>query len=136
MWSVESYLARDDAKFTLQELNCNHCGLAQFHPGFLEHLHGLRIAFARSMVVNSACRCNVYNAQIGGAKRSLHVGDVPQHEGQQGTLAVDIHYSSGEYRGALFALAWRLGWSIGWGKGFLHLDRRTEVKLPQATFDY
>lgn len=132
----EQYLERLDAKFTKIELACRCCGLMTFHPSFLEHLHGLRIAFDKPMSLSSACRCLAHNIREGGAKKSLHIGDTPQHPGQLGTLAVDVRVPDGAYRGALFALAWRLGWSIGWGRGFLHLDRRDWVGLPQQTFDY
>lgn len=134
--TVEEYLSRKDAKFTRGELACRHCGLARFHPGFLEHLHTLRLSFAQPMTLTSGCRCQVHNANVGGNKRSLHIGDAPQHAGQNGTLAVDVATPSDEYRGILFAMAWQLGWSIGWGRGFLHLDRRDFVGLAHNSFDY
>ena len=136
--TADDYLAREDAKFTKAELDCGCCGLMKFHPGFLEHLHGLRLAFGRGMTLNSACRCKRHNAAVGGNARSLHVGDEAQHPGQLGTLAVDVSIPDGEYRGALFALAWRLGWSVGWNakKGFLHLDRRDWCGMKQNSFDY
>jgi hypothetical protein len=110
----------------------------KFHPGFLEHLHGLRLAFDRPMSLNSACRCKRHNGAVGGNAKSLHIGDESQHPGQLGTLAVDVKVTDGEYRGALFALAWRLGWSVGWNakQGFLHLDRRDWTGLQQTSFDY
>lgn len=124
--------------FTKTELGCNHCGLAQFHPGFLDKLEELRVAMAMPMTINSACRCSQHNANIKGHVKSLHVGDREMHPGQQGSLAVDVATSDPYYRGKLFATAWRLGWSIGWNgpSKFLHLDRRDMVGLSQTTFDY
>lgn len=120
------------------ELACKHCGVLRLHPGFLDKLQGLRDSFGVAMSPTSGCRCAVYNEQVGGHFKSLHVFDREQHPGQQGTLAVDIAARYGSYRGALFSVAWGLGWSIGWNakKGFLHLDRRDFVGLPQTSFDY
>jgi hypothetical protein len=125
--------------FTDTELACRcGCGLKNFHPGFLEELETLREVFGKPMNLNSACRCTSHNTAVGGHARSLHVGDAAMHAGQQGTLAVDVVATDGEYRGQLFAVAWDLGWSIGWNakKGFLHLDKRVLIGLPHTTFDY
>jgi len=132
--------------FEQKELACHHCGLYRLHPGFFETLNTLRGAFNEPMVVRSCCRCKEYNDKpkeeggVGGHPKSLHVGDFPAHasEGQRGTLAVDIEAKDGAYRGRLFAAAWKEGWSIGWNAklGFLHLDRREMIGLPQTTFDY
>ena len=124
--------------FTEEELACRHCGRFQFHPGFLEDLQALRRDFAREMKVLSGARCAVHNAAVGGHPKSLHVLDVEQHPGMRGALAVDIWTPDGKYRGDLFATAWTYGWSVGWNakKGFLHLDRRVALGLPQTSFDY
>lgn len=124
--------------FTVQELECKGTGLLRLHPGFPEALIQLREEMDEPMVVTSCCRSAAHNRAVGGHPRSLHVGDVAQYPGQQGTLAIDIAVLDGEYRGKLFALAWKLGWSIGWNspKKFLHLDRRDWVGLKQTTFDY
>lgn len=126
--------------FTTEELACKHCGLAKFHPGFLETFEQLRVKLDAGMTPTSGCRCAEHNASIPGHPRSLHVGDTPAHadKGQRGCLAVDIAAVDGAYRGRLFALAWASGWSIGWNakKGFLHLDRRDFIGMPQTSFDY
>lgn len=124
--------------FTDAELRCKCCGLLKYHPGFLNELQALRTAFGEGMKLTSACRCEKHNKEVGGHPHSLHVGDKPYHAGQQGALAVDVATPDGAYRGRLFALAWKRGWSIGWNakKGFLHLDRRDYIGLPQNSFDY
>lgn len=125
--------------FTEAEMRCKcGCGLLRFHPGYMDELVRLRKALGLAMTVTSACRCKAHNKAVGGHPSSLHVGDFPNHPGQQGTLATDIAAPDGAYRGRLFSLAWSLGWSIGWNakKGFLHLDRRDFVGLPQTSFDY
>jgi len=131
--------------FYEHEFRCKcPCGQVILHPGFIDHLETLRVAFARPMRVLSGCRCKAHNdlpaaeGGAGGHEKSLHVCDHPQHPGQLGTLAADIEAADGAYRGALFAMAWRLGWSVGWNakRGFLHIDRRGLVGLPQTSFDY
>ena len=124
--------------FKDEELCCKHCGLLKLHRGLRDALEALREEFRRPMVLTSACRCKAHNEAVGGHSRSLHVGDFPHHadKGQQGCLAVDVSTPDGAYRGQLFSLAWESGWSIGWGKGFLHLDRRDWIGLPQTSFDY
>jgi hypothetical protein len=128
--------------FSKYELSCRHCGLAKFHPGFLESLEAVREDLGLPMKVTSACRCKFHNDRptymggAGGHMRSLHVGDHPQHQGQEGTLGVDIEVADGSYRGKLFSVAWKHGFSIGWNKKFLHLDRRDLIGLPQTSFDY
>lgn len=124
--------------FYADEFWCKHCRELNLHPGFIEALQDVRSRLSIPMHPTSGCRCAVYNEDIGGHKRSLHVLDAPQHAGQQGTLAVDIAAVDGTYRGKLFAIAWDLGWSIGWNakRGFLHLDRRDWIGLPQTSFDY
>lgn len=130
--------------FTPDELRCQGTGLLRYDPLFLDRLQDLRVAFNRPMRVTSGCRAKAHNDKpatlngAGGHLRSLHVGDVAQHPGQIGALAVDIATPNGSYRGDLFALAWRFGFSIGWNakRGFLHLDLRTLVGLKQTSFDY
>jgi hypothetical protein len=124
--------------FTEAELACKGSGLLRFHPGFLNELDILREHFGLPMTLNSACRSKAHNAAVGGNPRSLHIGDVPQHKGQEGTLAVDVATPDGHYRGRLFQLAWEMGFSIGWNAKakFLHLDQRVWIGLSQNSFDY
>lgn len=122
--------------FTPDELRCKGSGKLAFHPGFLDALQQLRSELGKPMVITSGCRSTMHNAAVGGHSHSLHICDAPQHDGQLGTLAVDVAYGSGAFRGALVSLAWAIGFSIGWGNGFIHLDRRDFVGLPRTTFDY
>ena len=124
--------------FYADELWCKHCGVLRLHPGFVDALQAVRTRLNMPMHPTSGCRCAAYNTSIGGHTKSLHVLDVAQHPGQLGTLAVDVACLDGGYRGTLFAVAWDLGWSIGWNatRGFLHLDRRVAIGLPQHSFDY
>ena len=124
--------------FTAAELRCKcGCGLAQFQPGFLDHLEALRRAYGRAMTISSACRCAAHNARVSpqAPLRSLHIGDKETRPGHLGTLAVDVAIT-GMDKADLFAAAWRLGWSIGWNHAFLHIDRRVDIGMPQTTFEY
>ena len=104
----------------------------------MERVALMRLTFGDPMSITSGCRCAKHNANEGGHKKSLHVFDKPQHEGQKGALALDVQTPDGNYRGRLFTLAWDAGFSIGWNarKRFLHLDGRTMIGLPQTSFDY
>jgi hypothetical protein len=124
--------------FGRAELQCKcGCALAQFQPGFLDQLELLRTTYGRPMRLTSACRCAAHNAKASpqAPLRSLHIGDRETRPGHKGTLAVDAAVA-GEGKGDLFALAWRHGWSVGWNRGFLHLDRRSDIGMPQTTFEY
>ena len=124
--------------FTKQELQCKcGCELANFHPGVLDGLSALRMAFGKPMQLSSACRCLKHNMAVSpmAPKGSLHIGDYEAKPGQKGSMAFDV-LVSGADKGKLFALAWSKEWSIGWNKNFLHLDGRVLVGMPQITFEY
>lgn len=124
--------------FSRAELQCKcGCGLARFQPRFLDALEALRGEYGKAMVVTSACRCAAHNAKVSplAPLKSLHIGDKSTRPWHDGTCAVDIAVS-GEDKGDLFELAWGHGWSVGWNRGFLHLDRRVDLGMPQTTFEY
>jgi hypothetical protein len=124
--------------FSINELRCKGSGLLILAPGFGEELQALRDAFGKPMTINSACRSLLYNKQISGHPRSLHICDYPPHE-TGGCCAVDVATAvrPKEYREELQQLAWDRGWSIGLGNTFLHLDLRIRyTKLPKAMFVY
>ena len=106
--------------FTPRELAC-HCG-GRFCRGeywhddaFLEALEALRADAGRPLAINSGHRCELWNAHVGGAARSMHR-----------TIAVDVSLT-GHDRHALLAAAKRQGFTgLGLAKNFLHLDRRSQ----------
>lgn len=134
----ETWNASRWPNFSPDELACKGTGILRMSDDFLDRLQTLRRALNRPMIITSGCRSSAHNKAVGGHPRSLHVCDEPYHPGQDGALAVDVAATDGAQRGDLFARAWYLGWSIGWNarRGFLHLDRRDVVGLPQTTFDY
>ena len=122
--------------FTNEELASPDTGEVGFAAGFASRLKDLRQAFGESMIVTSACRSRVYNEQIGGHPRSLHVYDQPHHD-VSGCAAIDILTTDSAYRARLVATALDFGWSVGVGNGFVHLDRRDlGVVGPQVLFTY
>ena len=106
--------------FSPRELACKcggkFCDGAYWHdPDFLESLEALRARVGRPLLINSAHRCEGWNAEIGGAPNSRHR-----------QIAVDISLH-GHDRFALLAAAEELGFTgIGLGRSFLHLDRREQ----------
>lgn len=107
--------------FSPVELSCKcrgrFCDGEYWHdPDFLDALQKLRVTLGRPVIVNSAHRCHLWNAAIGGAPLSMHK-----------TLAVDIRLA-GFDRHVMLNTAKKLGFKgIGLATNFIHLDRR---KIP------
>ena len=108
--------------FARVELADHEDGVVRLHPGFAEALGLLRLSFRSPMIVTSCCRSAAHNQDVGGHPRSLHVYDAPLHEGQRGTLAIDIGWRAGRYMRDLVYLAIKNGWSVGVAETFVHLD--------------
>ena len=122
--------------FAHDELASPDTGKVGLAAGFAGRLKDLRQAFGEPMVVTSACRSRVYNEQIGGHPRSLHVYDQPHHD-VSGCAAIDVLTTDSTYRARLVATALDFGWSVGIGDGFVHLDRRDLGDVgPQVLFTY
>lgn len=121
--------------FHHHELADRASGVVKLHPGFDSALAELRMVFGLPMIVNSCCRSEERNRQMGGHLKSLHIYDKPAH-GAEGTLAIDIRRPDGQYARMLVVRALDLGWSVGVAVSFIHLDRRDLVGLPPALFGY
>lgn len=121
--------------FSRKELECKGTGALRLSPGFLGELIHLRRVMDLPMIVTSCCRSPEHNKAVGGHPNSLHLTEGNGH-GALGTLAIDILTKDEEYRMRLIDIALELGWSVGYGKGFLHLDKRIHIGLPQTTFNY
>lgn len=127
-----------DVLFTHDELSCNRTQRVRLATGFADKLRELRLAWGRPMSVNSCCRSQAYNSDIGGAVDSFHVYDFPGH-GLDGTCAIDIAIPDAVTAMELIALAIPLGWSVGLPsprKRFVHLDQRRLAGLKPAAFGY
>lgn len=104
--------------FTSFELACKcnrYCFREYWHdPDFLDRLQALRFAMNRPLRINSAHRCDLHNAAVGGAALSMHK-----------TIAADISIRGydADRRKRLLAQARRIGFTgFGFYRTFLHLD--------------
>ena len=116
--------------FTKEELACKKTGTFKVAKGFIKHLHELREITQIPFIVNSCCRAKVYNDEIGGHPRSLHVSDNPHHP-TNGTCAIDISSNNLNIteKYTIIGTALIKGWCVGIGEDFLHLDRRIDFKV-------
>lgn len=123
--------------FSESELACRGTGVIKLDPRFATKLPELRRAWDRPLIVNSVCRSPEHNAAVGGHPRSLHLTENPDR-GTLGTMAADVAWRAwdGTSRLTFARLAYSMGWSVGLHDGFCHIDRRTEVGLPQKVFVY
>lgn len=60
--------------FSAREIACRHCGEVVVHAPTLDLFEAIReLNGARPIRLNSAHRCSIHNAQIGGASLSSHL---------------------------------------------------------------
>ena len=123
--------------FTRRELACPKTGIILLDMNFAVAYPYLRHQWGDALYPNSVCRSPEHNEAIDGHPRSLHLIDNPVHP-TDGAMAADNQWRNWRSARKLrFAqLAWRLGWSLGLHDGFIHIDRRVDVGLPQKVFTY
>lgn len=117
--------------FPAKELGCDCCGMIRMARGFAEHLVVLRYTVGTPMVLNSACRCEKHNQEIGGHPSSSHLCDHPTKHTETvdyGCCGVDVRNPSNK----LISTAIALGWSVGISNGFSHLDRIADYSLSKT----
>ncbi len=67
-------MVRLSLNFFRKEFECPcGCGFDTVDAELIKVLQDLRDAFGKGVRINSGCRCNEYNKQIGGSKKSQHV---------------------------------------------------------------
>ena len=99
--------------FSRREIACPCCGEICIWPEALDALEALRTAMNAPLHIDSAHRCALHNARVGGAPLSLHK-----------RLAFDIALG-GHDPARLLAAARAAGFTgFGFGQTFLHLDKR------------
>jgi len=60
--------------FSEEPFGCHcGCGLQSFDPFLRSILNQGRERFGRPIIINSGCRCEAHNREIGGARRSAHL---------------------------------------------------------------
>lgn len=104
--------------FTVEELACPCCGLFNINPSSVSKLDILRERLSVPLKVNSACRCDKHNNEVGGATNSSHKCSVDTV-----SYAFDIAIPDGHLRYQLIKIALDLGFHrIGIYKDFVHID--------------
>jgi len=101
--------------FIPAELSCRCCGRVKVNTDALIRLQLMRESMNRPLRINSAYRCPIHNANVGGAPLSQH------KEGK----AFDISVSgwSDDERAELVAAAYHAGFTgLGFYSNFLHAD--------------
>ena len=58
--------------FSPRELACRHCGALRLDEDAVDRLQWVRGRLGRPMYINSAYRCPIWNAMVGGAPLSRH----------------------------------------------------------------
>lgn len=100
--------------FSPRELSCKHCGEYFHHVPTLDAIQFVRWEYDAPIYLNSAHRCRIHNARIGGAPRSMHK-----------MIALDLSCRSDEAKRVLWRLCERQGFkAFGFYKTFLHVDMR------------
>jgi uncharacterized protein YcbK (DUF882 family) len=106
--------------FSDEELRCPCCGESWFSPSFLEILNKIREELGQAMKVNSACRCEKHNKEVGGKPNSQHLLG----------KAIDIHCPDANYKYRLAQLAFKYGVKgVGVYDTFMHLDYRDGLEV-------
>jgi len=104
--------------FSLEEIACPCCGLMNIHPMTIKKLDLLRDALGHSIWINSACRCEIHNAEVGGKKNSTHICTSEKY-----SHAFDLKIKSDADRFQIARKAMAFGFHrIGVYKTFIHID--------------
>jgi len=104
--------------FTVEEIACPCCGLMNIHPMSIKKLDLLRDSIGHSLFINSACRCVIHNADVGGEEDSSHICNVEKY-----SHAFDIRINSDADRFQILRKALSIGFHrIGIYENFLHVD--------------
>jgi hypothetical protein len=118
--------------FSKVELQCPCCGLCEIDNTLLFCLQLLRDDCGFPLIINSGCRCDDYNREVGGVEHSYHKPVKENGVWVRKTCAVDIgwHKYSASRKFDLYRLALKnrfLG--IGVYKEFIHIDVRRSKAL-------
>lgn len=113
--------------FTREELECPCCHQYRMAAGFTALLDDVRSRWG-VMEVNSACRCQKHNKEVGGKSKSYHLLDLPSRK--HGACAADIVVSK-EKQQAFVDLIHSVYPKVSTiqyrRRGFVHIDDRARV---------
>lgn len=65
-------MAKDTAHFKVGEFACKHCGWNIIDQRVMNMAETIRSALNVPVRVNSGCRCELHNRNVGGVKNSKH----------------------------------------------------------------
>jgi len=112
--------------FTLEELACPCCGLMNIHPVSIKKLDLFRDALGTPIYINSACRCEKHNKEVGGVDNSSHKCTINKH-----SFAFDLKATTASQKFSIVQTALRFGFHrIGVYKDFIHID--DDLTKPSA----
>lgn len=99
--------------FDSSEVACNcGCGFASVSTNLIARLEQIRSAIGSPLHLNSVCRCEAYNAKVGGLPDSAHT---------RGTAA-DVRIVDSATRYKFLQLAFTLFPRVGVYQSFVHVD--------------
>jgi len=117
--------------FTNKELSCPCCGMLFISDTFLSKLTEARILAGVPFAVNSACRCDAHNKEVGGSPTSSHLVS-----STHSCVAMDIGVTSSAQRFKILAALIKVGFTrIGVAKTFIHVDGDL-AKSQEVTWVY
>jgi uncharacterized protein YcbK (DUF882 family) len=113
--------------FKRSEFECQcKCGADNISQELVARLEIVRIAYGKSMRINSGLRCPTHNRSVGASSTSNHL---PHTEEQIG-YAADIAVSGGQDRHKLVELLMAQFQRLGVAKNFIHVDIHPEKPAP------
>lgn len=112
--------------FEMYELSCNcGCGRYNITPKLINMLNEARELAGLPFIINSGCRCNQHNLEIGGRPNSAHLRG----------FAVDIKADLSQQRYVILSSLLAVGFTrVGVYKTFIHAD--CDPVLPQRVMWY
>jgi uncharacterized protein YcbK (DUF882 family) len=103
------------ANFSRSEFACKcGCGWDTVDTVLLEALQGRRESSGAAMTINSGCRCEIYNEQVGGGQASQHLAGRAADVVEKGITPRETQ----DYFETL-------GMSVGRYPSFTHVDSRS-----------
>ncbi len=76
--------------FKNEEMACPHCGINGAQQALVDALEAFRAAVGMPVIIDSAYRCPVHNAAVGGAARSEHMLGLAADIRVPGKTAADL----------------------------------------------
>jgi hypothetical protein len=116
--------------FKLEEFACPCCGLKRIDPKLLVKLDDLRHECGIPFHINSGCRCNQHNKDVGGVDSSSHT-----IQGDGFTHAVDIRCKTSRDRYTILLHVYKYFNRVGIAKTFIHVDNDAS-KSQHVTWVY